>query len=727
MKISVVLSIGWRVFLFILLVILGAGIYWYYNPLSINLQIIPYGSLRVQYKLFDNKIIIDNFVINKNKIYISPIAIPLTAERIPRICVRNNNEYIIIKNLRPLAIKNNYIEIELKNFDLHKFLKKRALKGVTVTTNASVILLDNKQFGLDVQHLLIKNTPVGDIKTQFNYYKNNLNMRIELQKYNHKLQCTGLVDLGKEKKWNLKLIAQNTANIKKLKIKDIEYTADIKYYISWCHWFNDEKLLLKVTSDNTNIHTVQTKNIILGNINIDASCLNNQINGILQLSKFRHLISCFGTLRSDSFDLNIKPNNPINIKDFIFMNNLVANGVIEYGLHAKRLNGRNNFTGYTNIVNCDIRNVKNNVLIKNIIGNFKLNNNTLFLENLTAELFNFVKGKVCANGKLNIDDFNIKAQIQMPNGELHNVPYAKSGISLDIQIDGSLKKNLNANGEIKLTNASVDITPIISSSMTATDITKNIFGTTSPNQTKLNKITLPINTNIKVTVAPQITINGTDLTSTWKGGGYFKSEAGKPITWNIKLNAICGKYEILKKKIKLYSGEILSTHLLPNYYKISLTAQKKIDSKNYVGIKFTQYNDNTDIVFFSNTMRNKQSILSLFLFNKESTELTISEAYSLGLLIQDIIAGNENIIAKLNKLFKIDTFEIKHNDTGTSEYNSVVLGKKFGKWNFNFEQGKDLDTTKLSMNRRVKKQTKIEFGLSKSEGLEGGISWSKRY
>ena len=146
-----------------------------------------------------------------------------------------------------------------------------------------------------------------------------------------------------------------------------------------------------------------------------------------------------------------------------------------------------------------------------------------------------------------------------------------------------------------------------------------------------------------------------------------------------------------------------------------------------VGIKFTQFNKNTTIDFFSNIMRSTQDILALFLFDKEASALSTSEAYSLGLLAQNIATGNENIISKVNKLLGIDTFEIKHKTSGTEESNTIVFGKKIGKWSLNFEQGKNFDETQLSVNRTIKRHAKVGVSLSKNNGVECGVSWSKRY
>ena len=445
----------------------------------------------------------------------------------------------------------------------------------------------------------------------------------------------------------------------------------------------------------------------------------------MELLKFNHTALCTGTVQANEINLNITAKNPINIKQFKFVDNLIANCNAKYNIQVKRADKSTIFTGSINIANGDIRNIENDILVKNIIGNFELNNKLLLLKNFEAESFNFVRCNVYATGKLDIASSSVDVQITIPKGNLCNVPYVKSDISTNIQVDGDIRKPFNITGSVRLINPVAEITSVISNSVIATDITNHLVDNKPP--LHLNKIKLPINADIKLEFTPKININGSGLTSTWKGVGWIKSEAGKPIIWDVKLNAINGKYALLKKKIKLSSGEILSNPHLVNYYKLNLTAKKKVDNKEFVGIKFSQYNNNTTIDFFSSTMKNKQDILSLFLFDKPSTELTTSEVYSLGMLVQDITTGNENIFEKMNKLLKIDTLEVKHHEDGSNKYNSVVVGKKIGKWALNFQQGKSIDETELSIKRTVKKQAKVGISLSKNKGLEGGISWNKRY
>ncbi len=750
MKIVVppIFSVAWKLLLLIFTLLIGIGVYLYNYPLAINIQVLPYGSFRVKYKLFDKQCFIDNIIINNVRIYIQPIAIPLIKTKIPRVYIGVDKGYIIIRNLNPFAIKNNPIGIEVKNVCLQHFFPNKIpkilsarnlsngtlleknlatanLSDIRITTDATLTLLDNKQFGLDVHSLSIVNTPIGDINAKMTYCMDDLHLKLEFPKYQHTLSCNGKLDIHKPFKWDLTVVGVDIAKVKNLKIKDTVYNGNVQYSINWTHGYSNEKLQCKIVSENTLINNSFCKAVNLGKVCLTTSYINNRVNSILKLFNFKHTINCNGIIRNNNFDLNIVPKNPINIKQFNIINNLVANGTLKYTLHLKRINNRNTANGDINLSNGNIQS-KGNKLLNNIGINIKLNNDLLILKKCEATLENFIKCKVQASGKLNINDLNMDIRIRIPNGTLHNVPIIKSVLEADIITKGHIKSP-DINGVVTLINSSIDATSIISSSMNSTDIVSSFMNKNKPKSPKLNECVLPINANIKININPKIIVSGAGLKSSWKGGGHFIAIKKQPIKWDLKFNIIDGQYEIVNKKAKLSSGEVLFNSQLPNYYKITIIGQKKIDIKEIVGVKFIQYNDNTTMDFFSTTMRSKQDILSLFLFEKENSELSTSEAYSLGMLAQNLATGNDNMFSKLNKMLKIDTFSIKHNTDGSDNYNTVVVGKKIGKWHLNFEQGRNLDEAQLSIDRKVKKRTKIDLSLSKKTGLEGGLMWSKRY
>lgn len=718
-----IFSVVWKLALLILALLASASIYLYYYPLAVNVQIVPYGSFRIKYKLFSKHVSIDNVIINKQQIYIQPIAIPLTKAKIPRIYVGLEHGYIIIRNLNPLAIKESPIDIEVKDFCLCKIFPK--FKNIKLTTNATLTLLDNKQFGLDVHNLSIINTPVGDVNAKMVYCRNDLDLKLELPKYNHALKCVGKFDINKPFKWDLKAVSSTIAKVSNLKINNAVYSGDVQYSVNWTHGCNNEKLQCKIISNNTHINTPFFKGLNLGKVCLNASYIDNCINSMLDISKIKHTVSCNGVVRGNTLDLNITPKDPIRIEQFRITDNLSVTGLLKYSIRLKRLGNKNIVDGYINASNSLLQS-KGSVLLSNIGVNIKLHKDLLLLDKCEATISDFIRCKLQANGRLNINNLDTDIRIQVPNGVLHNVPIIKSSIKSDIFVRGNIKSP-NIDGFITLINPAINATSTISGSMTSTDIVSNFMNKNKPKTLKWNEHILPVNVDIKVKIVPKITINGAGLKSSWSGGGSFIAKKDRPINWDLKLNIIDGQYEIVNKKVKLSSGEILFNSSLPNYYRITIMGQKKIDTKDIVGVKFVQYNDNTTIDFFSTTMRNRQDILSLFLFGKENAELSTSEAYSLGLLAQNLATGKDNIFNKMNKILKIDTFGIKHNTNDTENYNTVVVGKRIGKWNLSFEQGKNLDEASLSVERKIKKRTKIGISLSKKNGIEGGVSWNKRY
>ena len=411
-------------------------------------------------------------------------------------------------------------------------------------------------------------------------------------------------------------------------------------------------------------------------------------------------------------NLEVATNVPININS-------------NYKFNINNHNSNVNVNGNLQLNNCSISQYLNN-----INANINLNNNILNIDNLQANIPSFVRGKLSVNGTINLDpknNINTNCNIKLINGVITNMPVVKGTVDANLNLTGDITKNPLLKGDIIIRNPKADLTAILSGAMLSTQIIEK-FVNKKPKNNNSNKVLLsPISTNINVKIDKILEANGPGLETTWKGGANVQCTKGQPINWSAKLNLLKGKYTIANKKLKLTSGECVANPNIKGLFTLMLAGKKK-SNNDVVELKFIQKQNNTQIEFFSQPMKSKQDILALLLFDKYSSELSSAESYSLAMTIQSLTSGKGSIFSRVQNTLKIDSIELKDNtDKSGNEYKSISIGKKIGKYNINIERGKDNNSLRGSIERKLSKNTKVSVGAAKDSGVEARLVWYKRY
>ena len=699
--------------------------------IPININIIPYCSLQTCYTLFDTKILVHKVAFYNKALYVAPFAIPIINEKIPRLYLNTGNGWILIQDLNLFNIKNNSINIEIKNLNLYKLLHNQKYKKVFANGNITLMIKD-KSINCSIQNLNITNTPMGNLQFNGTYKNNKLQCTLDLLDLKHKAICNGILILSKTPQWSIFVESKTPIILNDIKCnQDILLTTKGQYKVKWKRTQMKDSIGWDIMAQNLGIK-YQKHNISLGNVPFVGMYENNQLKCELNIPKWKHSILCNGKVnikKKPTWNLFIKPKSPISINKMKISDNLFVNFKGQYNFSLQHMN---KISGSVSINNGTITENINNKII-NYISNFntkiKLDNSFVNIERLYIDISNFIKGRIEAYGwiKLGQNNMDSKCNIKLRESILRNIPMFKGSIGFDINLLGNLLSNPTLEGKVTIKDPTVDLTSIINESFLSTQmITKFINKKDKKTKMKQN-ITLPISTNLIINIDPVLKAQGPGLTSIWKGIIKVFNEKNKPINWNAKLSLLKGQYTASGKKIKLTQGECISSQNIPGYLKLTLIGRKK-SRNSIVGVKFTQQQNDTQIDFFSQPMKNKSDILSLLLFDKSSTDLSSSEAYSLGLVLQNLSSGKGNVFSKLNDLLKIDSIELKKNKSGTQdEYQSISLGKKIGKWHLNLEQGKGMNSTRFSVDRKITKNLKASVGTSRQDGIGAGIVWSKRY
>ena len=581
---------------------------------------------------------------------------------------------------------------------------------------------------LTINKMKLNHINIGDLKFNGLYKNNKIDCTLHLPNLKHNLSCNGTILLINHPNIDVLLKSNTPLVLNNLKIQDnIVFSTNCQYNIQLKHNNNNNIINLDLKTTNNKI-----KNINLGNITLQGKYNNDKLQCKLNLNKWKHTLNCNGNISFNdkfNYNLNINSSNPLLLHNINISKDLLININSTYKLNVQNTNKDLDLNGNIKLYNGTLFKKGNIQYLKDIQTNININKSTLNIDKFNATIPSFVHGKLILNGKIDLNPnnkFTTNCNLKLINGVITNLPVLKGTVNANLNLNGSITDNPSLKGDIVISNAKANLTPVLSGALLSTQIIEKFIKKKPKSNT--NKIILsPINTDINVKIDKVLEANGPGLETTWKGNANIKCNRGSAINWDAKLSLLKGKYMIANKKLKLTSGECIANPNIPGLFTLTLAGRKK-SNNDIVEIKFIQKQNNTQIEFFSQPMKSKQDVLALLLFDKYNSELTSSEAYSLGITIQSLASGKGSIFSKINDTLRIDSIELKDNtDNSGEEYKSISIGKKIGKWKVNLERGKENDSTKISAERRIAKNFKANVGLSKDSGLGASLMWSKRY
>ena len=600
-------------------------------------------------------------------------------------------------------------------------IKRVHFNGYCESNNISKNI-DCKVNELIFNNVKLNNYNIGDVKFNGSYENNIIDCKLDFPNIKHNLSCNGKVILNKNTEFDLLLKSNTPLIISNLQIKDnISLSTKCEYIGKWKYSNNNNIMDLNIkTFDN------KIKNVTLGNIALQGIYKNNKLQCKLDLNKWKHIINCNGTLnygKKLKYNLNINSNTPLVLNNNNISIKLPININTTYDLNVHNSNNNIDISGNVKLYNSSIAQY-----LDNINANININKNILNINTLSANIPSFIHGKLEVNGNIDLNNksnFNTKCNIKLINGVITNLPVVKGTIDANLDLTGSIINDPLLKGDIIIRNPKANLAPVLNGALLSTQIIEKFIKKKKTKQNNNEVILSPINTDINVKIDKVLEANGPGLETTWNGGATIQCKKGSPINWDAKLSLVAGKYIIAKKKLKLTSGECISNPKIKGLFTLMIAGRKK-SNNDVVELKFIQKQNNTQIEFFSQPMKSKQDILALLLFDKYNSELTSSEAYTLGITIQSLISGKGNIFSKINDTVNIELKDNTNTNSG-DEYKSISIGKKIGKWKVNLERGRENDSTKISAERKILKSIKANIGVSKENGMEAGLVWSKRY
>ncbi len=321
----------------------------------------------------------------------------------------------------------------------------------------------------------------------------------------------------------------------------------------------------------------------------------------------------------------------------------------------------------------------------------------------------------------------VDVNLKIDNMEVVSIPELKGRIFGDIQINGSLSKQIKITGNLYSNKAELNISNFVTMANYSIDIVDSLKEKPPVNPKPQYSLDIPI--DIKFVFKPNLYIKGFGIKSWWDGGATVSGTIQDlKYDFTIKLNK--GHMDVTGKKFTLKNGIISCSDKTNGNVNVDVSAMKTISSGIKVGAQFIQNEKNTDVVFFSKPYLSKNDILSYMLFEKPTSEISAGEALTLFTVMSKLSGkGTFNIIDKVKTVFGLDSIEIKkHEATDTGNpYTSLSIGKSIGKLKISIDQGTEKDTTKVIVDADIAKNTRMSVDLSGANNVGAGVFWHRRY
>ena len=293
-----------------------------------------------------------------------------------------------------------------------------------------------------------------------------------------------------------------------------------------------------------------------------------------------------------------------------------------------------------------------------------------------------------------------------------------------LSVSGNLAENLKITGDLETTKADVDISNVVKMSSYSIDIVDSVK---EKKKKEKRKISWKCPLDIKLLFKPCVKVTGFGINSEWNGGINISGDTSF-VKYDGVLKLRKGNINVSGKKMSLKDGKVCFSDKNPDIIFIEVSAIKSLDSTK-VGAKFIQDEKGVRVSLFSNTHLQQKDILSYILFEKSVSEISSGEAITLYSISNNLSGRRDfDIIGKIKSVLGLDVLDIKRNQSNEhGEYNTISIGKKIGKMNISVDQGAGEHTTKVVVDTKIAKNTKLTVDLSGNDAIGAGIAWQKRY
>jgi hypothetical protein len=335
-------------------------------------------------------------------------------------------------------------------------------------------------------------------------------------------------------------------------------------------------------------------------------------------------------------------------------------------------------------------------------------------------------GTITGNGKIMLKNKEpiIDVALNVASLAVVEMNGLRGSVSGKLNLYGNITKEIKVTGQMTALDSVFDISNLIKMSNYALGIAESLRYV--PKTTSI-KMPIKVPLNIKLDV-PNCDIKGYGVTSSWSGGATFGGDLFDQPLYNGMVKMKKGTIKVAGKRLVLENGTISMSDKTKKAVIVDVSATKTLENIK-VGARFTQDASRNEVRFFSKPYASKNDILSYMLFEKPSSEISTGEAFKLLSAMSSITSGSKdsNIIDKIKSVFFLDSIEFNVNKGNDKQYNSIKIGKNIGKLKISLDQGTGKDSTKVVVDTKIFKDTKVSVDVAGNNNIGAGIFWNKRY
>lgn len=232
-------------------------------------------------------------------------------------------------------------------------------------------------------------------------------------------------------------------------------------------------------------------------------------------------------------------------------------------------------------------------------------------------------------------------------------------------------------GQLQASKASVIIPERSHSTINTVDVSYINVPTNTPNPQSYQRQhpAWPLALNIRLSFPRTLTINGSDLSSYWKGDLFIQGTAENP-SFLGDLKIVGGEYLFNGNPFEINQGMISFEGDIEKKTTFYVIASKNLD-KVKIDVIAKGPIKNPSITFRSNPPLPQQEILSWILFNRGTSEISPFQGTQLSESVTNLSSQQKgpDVLSKIRSLLRIDRLEIGQNSLGNQNDVNVQVGK----------------------------------------------------
>jgi hypothetical protein len=485
---------------------------------------------------------------------------------------------------------------------------------------------------------------------------------------------------------------------------------------------------------NAQVSSFKLDNIKVPHININGKCYRSAIDAKIACkifgkeNIFNAKVSLDNWIPSKNSKIDLKWNGSVELIERNVGEDQIIGGSLLYDIKVAGPLWKPSVSGVATFANGSYMNLKTSTYVKDISANLIIKDNSVLIEKIVGYDAFAKNGSVKGSGKITpvAKSLNVDLRLALHQFGVVGINNFDGKLSGDINVKGDILKSIGVSGDLYADKCKFDI----SSLMTRSNRSVSIVNTVLKEKTKSKPMVLPIKVplNIKITLKDGINVTGNGVNSIWKGGGSIFGDISM-IQYDGKIILSKGTMVIPGHKVlKLRNGVISTSSSEPGVWNVDVSAVRSFDTIN-VGARLIQNKFGSDIKFFSTPYVPKKDVISYMLFGRPSSDISTSDGIALLLVMNRTSEGRPNIIDSMRSLFGVDEVEVKKAANGNPDEHGIIsIGKSIGnKAKISVDREGGSGATKVVLESKLSKGTKVSVDMSRKDAIGAGISWYKRY